>query len=172
MGKITLILGGARSGKSTCALNLAGKKKKVAFIATGQGLDREMRERILKHQQARPKNWKTFEEPRNLTALVSGIGDDFDCIIIDCLTLLVANLILAKDKEKAILEKFKVLLFQLRRKKAKVILVANEVGLGIVPVSKLGREFRDIAGRINQLAAKEAKEVYFITAGIPLKIKG
>ncbi|MFA5176821.1 MAG: bifunctional adenosylcobinamide kinase/adenosylcobinamide-phosphate guanylyltransferase [Candidatus Omnitrophota bacterium] len=172
MGKITLILGGARSGKSTCALNLAGKKKKVAFIATGQGLDREMRERILKHQQARPKNWKTFEEPKNLSALVSGMGDNFDCIIIDCLTLLVANLILAKNKEKAILEKFKVLLSQLSRKKAKVILVANEVGLGIVPVSKLGREFRDIAGRINQLAAKESAEVYFITAGIPLKIKG
>jgi len=172
MGKITLILGGARSGKSTCALNLAGKKKKVAFIATGQGLDREMRERILKHQQARPKNWKTFEEPKNLSALVSGMGDNFDCIIIDCLTLLVANLILAKNKEKAILEKFKVLLSQLRRKKAKVILVANEVGLGIVPVSKLGREFRDIAGRINQLAAKESGEVYFINAGIPLKIKG
>jgi adenosylcobinamide kinase/adenosylcobinamide-phosphate guanylyltransferase len=172
MGKITLILGGARSGKSTYALNLAGKKKKVAFIATGQGLDREMRERILKHRQARPKNWKTFEEPRDLTALISGMGDDFDCIIIDCLTLLVANLILAKDKEKAILEKFKALLFQLRRKKAKVVLVANEVGLGIVPVSKLGREFRDIAGRINQLAAKEAGKVYFITAGIPLKIKG
>jgi len=172
MGKITLILGGARSGKSTCALNLAKKKKKVAFIATGQGLDREMRERILKHQQARPKNWKTFEEPKNLTALISRIGDDFDCIIIDCLTLLIANLILAKNKEKAILEKFKVLLSRLRRKKAKVILVTNEVGLGIVPVSKLGREFRDIAGRINQLAAKESGEVYFIAAGIPLKIKG
>ena len=172
MGKLTLILGGARSGKSAYALILAGKKKKVAFVATCQGLDKEMRERILKHQKARPKHWKTFEEPRDLVALIARLGNGFDCIIIDCLTLLVSNLILAKHKEKAILEKCATLLSRLSKKKAKIILVSNEVGLGIVPVTKLGRNFRDIAGKINQLAGKEAKEVYFLAAGIPLKIKG
>jgi len=172
MGKLTLILGGARSGKSTYALSLAGKRKKVAFIATCQGLDKEMQERILKHQKARPKHWKTFEEPRNPAALIARIGNGFDCIIIDCLTLLVSNLILAKNKEKAILEKCAALLFCLRKNKAKVILVSNEVGLGIVPLTKLGRNFRDIAGKVNQLAAKEADEVIFSVSGIPLKIKG
>ncbi|MFA5149839.1 MAG: bifunctional adenosylcobinamide kinase/adenosylcobinamide-phosphate guanylyltransferase [Candidatus Omnitrophota bacterium] len=172
MGKITLVLGGARSGKSTYALSLPGKKKKVAFIATGEGLDREMRERILKHQKARPKDWKTFEEPRDLTALIARIGDNYGCIIVDCLTLLISNLILAKDKEKTIREKCAAWLLQLEKKKAKIILVANEVGLGIVPLTKLGRDFRDVAGRINQLAAQEAQEFYLIAAGIPLKIKG
>lgn len=171
MGKITLILGGARSGKSTYALTLAKKKKKVAFIATSQGLDKEMRERILKHKASRPKNWKTFEEPEDLAGLIARIGNGFDCIIIDCLTLWVSNLILSGVKEKNTLEKFAASLSQLSRKKANVILVSNEVGLGIVPTTRLGREFRDTAGRINQLAAKEAKEVYFIAAGIPLKIK-
>ncbi|MDD2679456.1 MAG: bifunctional adenosylcobinamide kinase/adenosylcobinamide-phosphate guanylyltransferase [Candidatus Omnitrophica bacterium] len=172
MGKVILILGGARSGKSTYALSLAGKNKQVAFIATGQGLDREMRGRILRHQEARPRHWKTFEEPRDLAALITRIGNGFDCIIIDCLTLLVSNLILAKHKEKVILEKCAALFLRLSRKKAKVILVSNEVGSGIVPLTKLGRDFRDIAGKVNQLAAKEAKEVYFLSAGIPLKIKG
>ncbi|MDD5027343.1 MAG: bifunctional adenosylcobinamide kinase/adenosylcobinamide-phosphate guanylyltransferase [Candidatus Omnitrophica bacterium] len=172
MGKITLVLGGVRSGKSAYALSLAGKKKKVAFIATGEGLDKEMRERILKHQKTRPKDWETFEEPRDLTALIARIGDDYDCIIVDCLTLLISNLILAKDKEKAIRGKCAAWLLQLEKKKAKIILVANEVGLGLVPLTKLGRDFRDIAGRINQLAAQEAQEVYLLAAGIPLKIKG
>jgi len=172
MGKIILILGGARSGKSTYALTLAGKNKKVAFIATCQGLDQEMRSRISKHQKARPKNWKTFEEPRDLTGLIANMGNGFDCIIIDCLTLLASNLILSGHREKDILNNFTGLLAQLKKNKARVIMVSNEVGLGIVPLNKISRNFRDIAGRINQAAAKEAQEVYFITAGIPLRIKG
>ncbi|MFA5096091.1 MAG: bifunctional adenosylcobinamide kinase/adenosylcobinamide-phosphate guanylyltransferase [Candidatus Omnitrophota bacterium] len=171
MGKIILILGGARSGKSTHALNLAKMQKKVAFIATCQGLDREMRERILKHQESRPKHWRTFEEPRELTELLSRIGNSFDCIIIDCLTLLVSNLVLSGFKEEEVLVKIKDSLAQLRRKKAKVIIVSNEVGLGIVPANRLGRRFRDIAGKANQCAAREADEVVFIASGIPLQLK-
>lgn len=172
MGKIILVLGGARSGKSAYALSLAGKNKKVAFIATCQGLDNEMQERILKHQKARPKEWKTFEEPRDLAGLIARIGNDFDCIIIDCLTLLVSNLILNGDKEKEIFNGFAGLLAQIKKKRAGVIMVSNEVGLGIVPANRLGRIFRDTAGRINQIAGKEAQEVHFLVAGIPLKIKG
>ncbi|MDD5692026.1 MAG: bifunctional adenosylcobinamide kinase/adenosylcobinamide-phosphate guanylyltransferase [Candidatus Omnitrophica bacterium] len=172
MGKITLILGGARSGKSTYALSLAKKYKKVAFIATCQGLDKEMRERIMLHKESRPKNWETFEEPRDLVKLSGKINNTFDCILIDCLTLLVSNLILTGDKQDKIIKKITALLSALARKKAKIILVSNEVGLGLVPSNKLGREFRDIAGRVNQLVADKADEVFFTVSGIALKIKG
>ncbi|MDD5156258.1 MAG: bifunctional adenosylcobinamide kinase/adenosylcobinamide-phosphate guanylyltransferase, partial [Candidatus Omnitrophica bacterium] len=153
------------------AAGLAGKYKKVAFIATCQGLDKEMKERILKHRGCRPKDWITFEEPKGLKALLSGMGNAFDCIIIDCLTLLVSNLILSKHKEKKILNIAAGILEELKKKKAKAIIVSNEVGLGIVPVSKLGRDFRDIAGKVNQIIAQEADKVIFMVAGVPLKVK-
>lgn len=172
MKKITLILGGARSGKSTYALSLAKKYKKVAFIATCQGLDKEMRERIRLHKESRPKHWETFEEPRDLTRLLEQINNSFDCILIDCLTLLVSNLVLAGDKQEQILKKITELLSVLDKKKAMIILVSNEVGLGLVPVNKLGREFRDIAGKINQIAASKADKVLFMAAGLPMNIKG
>ena len=172
MGRITLILGGARSGKSTHAVSLAKKHKKVAFIATCQPLDKEMQERILLHKEARPKNWETFEEPRDMGGLLGKIGNEFDCIIIDCLTLLISNLILGGHKEEDILEKIKAIAANLRKKKAKIIIVSNEVGLGIVPANRLGRDFRDIAGKVNQMVAKIADEVLFVVSGVPLKIKG
>lgn len=172
MGKITLILGGARSGKSNYALSLAKKYKKVAFIATCQGLDKEMQERIILHKKARPKYWKTFEEPKELAKLIGELSNGFDCILIDCLTLLVSNLILAKDKQEQVIEKIKKLLFVLSKEKTRIIIVSNEVGLGLVPVNKLGREFRDIAGKINQIVAGKADEVLFMVAGLPMNIKG
>lgn len=172
MGKITFILGGARSGKSVLASKMAKRYTKVAFIATGQALDKEMKERILLHQKQRPGRWKTFEEPRNLNKLLSGIGDAFGCILIDCLTLLTSNLILARYKKEEIFKRIEAMLAILKKKKARVIIVSNEVGLGLVPVNKLGRDFRDVAGRVNQIAAKEAGEVFFMVSGIPIKIKG
>ena len=172
MSKIIFILGGARSGKSTYALSLAKKYRKVAFVATCQPLDKEMQERIRLHKEARPGYWKTFEEPRDLNFLLIKMGNTFDCILIDCLTLLVSNLILAGYKKEEILEKIEAMLAILRKQKAKVIMVSNEVGLGLVPANKLGRDFRDIAGKVNQTAAKQANEVFFTISGIPMKIKG
>lgn len=171
MNKVILILGGARSGKSSFALTLAKRYKKVAFIATGQGLDQEMRQRIKLHKETRPKHWETFEEPRELVKLLGKMNNNIDCIVIDCLTLLVSNLILAGNNQKQIIDKVQELLLILNKKKVRIILVANEVGLGLVPVNKLGREFRDIAGRVNQLVAKCASGVFFTVSGIPLKIK-
>jgi adenosylcobinamide kinase/adenosylcobinamide-phosphate guanylyltransferase len=171
MNKITLIIGGARSGKSSYALRLAKKYKKVAFIATCLGLDKEMRERIKLHKESRPKYWETFEEPKELAGLISKFNNGFDCILIDCLTLLVSNLILSGNSQQQILKKIEELLFILNKKKSRVILVSNEVGLGLVPVNKLGRDFRDVAGRVNQIVAKNADEVFLVVAGIPLKIK-
>ncbi len=171
MNKITLILGGARSGKSSYALSLAKRYKKVAFIATCQGLDKEMRERIKLHKEARPKHWETFEEPRELAKLIEKLNNSFDCIIIDCLTLLVSNLILFANSQEQIIEKVQELLLILNKKKARIILVSNEVGLGLVPANKLGREFRDIAGKVNQIVANRADDVLFMAAGLPLNIK-
>lgn len=170
MSKIIFILGGARSGKSTYALCLAKKYRKTAFIATCQPLDKEMRERIRLHKEARPKHWKTFEEPLDVGPLLEKIGNEFDCIVIDCLTLLVSNLILGGYKEEGIFEKIKAMLASLKKKKARVIMVSNEVGLGLVPANKLGRDFRDAAGKVNQIIAKEANEVFFIISGMPLKL--
>lgn len=172
MSKLTLILGGARSGKSSYALTLAKKYKKVAFIATCQGLDQEMRRRIKLHKESRPKHWETFEEPRDLVKLSKEIHDRFDCIVIDCLTLLVSNLLLAKKSQEQIIDQVQELLLILKKKKSRVIMVSNEVGLGLVPVNKLGREFRDIAGKINQIIASKAGEVLFLAVGLPMKLKG
>ncbi|MDD5044546.1 MAG: bifunctional adenosylcobinamide kinase/adenosylcobinamide-phosphate guanylyltransferase [Candidatus Omnitrophica bacterium] len=171
MGKITLVLGGARSGKSTYALGLAKKYKRVAFIATAQALDKEMRQRIKKHRVLRPPHWVTFERDEDIIPALENIGNDFDCVIIDCLTLWVSNLLLTKNKEEKIMREALKMLAQLEKMKIRSILVSNEVGLGLVPVHELGRKFRDVAGRVNQLAAREADEVFFTVSGIPVKVK-
>jgi len=172
MAKITFILGGARSGKSSYALKLAGEYGgKVAFVATCQPLDSEMKKRIGRHKESRPGHWQTFEEPKDAASLLKKIGAKFDTIIIDCLTLMICNLMMEKRKEDAIEKKFKDMLNVLDIIKAQVIIVSNEVGLGIVPGNKLGRGFRDIAGRINQIMAAKADNVFFLISGIPLKIK-
>jgi len=172
MGKITFILGGARSGKSHYALEIAQKRhKKVAFIATCEPLDKEMQRRIRAHQKNRPSYFRTFEEPRDIYGLLKKINSEFGLIVIDCLTLWVSNLLLNGMKEREIVEEMKKIVDALKKAKAKSIIVSNEVGLGIVPRDKLSRDFRDIAGRINQLVAREAKEVIFMISGLPLKIK-
>lgn len=172
MSKIILILGGVRSGKSTYAVNLAKKYKKVAFIATGQPLDKEMKKRIAIHKKLRPKNWQTFEEPKDIYGLLKKIKSKFELIIVDCVTLWVSNLLLKGRKEKELVDEAQKTLDLLKNTKAKVVIVSNEVGLGIVPRNKLARDFRDITGKINQLVAREAKEVIFMVSGLPLKIKG
>jgi adenosylcobinamide kinase/adenosylcobinamide-phosphate guanylyltransferase len=170
MAKITLILGGARSGKSTYALKLAAEKN-VAFIATCQGLDKEMRERIRFHKMSRPKHWQTNEEPYALPEAISRISNKFDCLIIDCLTLWVSNLILKKKSLRYIEGEIIKTIKLLKKSKAKAIIVSNEVGLGIIPVNKLSRNFRDIAGKVNQIVAGGSDEVVFMVSGIPWRIK-
>lgn len=172
MGKITLILGGARSGKSNFAVELAKKtSNKVAFIATCKPQDREMKQRVFLHQKSRPKNWRTFEAGEDVSSLLKKINGEFEVLIIDCLTLLVSNLMLIRFKEKAINNKVNKMLELLAKINAKSIIVSNELGLGIVPENKLARDFRDIAGRMNQIVAGNSDEVFLLTAGIPLKIK-
>ncbi|MDD4955949.1 MAG: bifunctional adenosylcobinamide kinase/adenosylcobinamide-phosphate guanylyltransferase [Candidatus Omnitrophica bacterium] len=173
MGKIIFILGGARSGKSTFSLKLAkdSGKDKVAFIATGEPRDREMKKRISLHKLVRPKGFKTFEEPYNLSGLLKKISPGFDVIIVDCLTLFASNLMLKKTSEEKIINEIDSALKTARKMNAKIIFVSNEVGLGIVPHTKLGRVFRDVAGKVNQVVAKNADSVFFMVSGLPWRIK-
>ena len=173
MGKITFILGGARSGKSQLAVKMAnGKNAKVAFIATCLPLDKEMKERIEVHKKSRPSHWKTFEAPNDIVFLLKDIDSRFDIIIIDCLTLLISNLLSEGLVDKAIEENVDKILKQLKAVKSRSIIVSNEVGLGIVPDNELGRRFRDLAGRVNQMVAGKADDVFFMASGLPLKMKG
>lgn len=169
--KITFIIGGARSGKSEYALSLASKAKNVAFIATGQALDGEMAGRIKLHKKARPKNWQTFEEPANVSSLLKNIPSGYDMVIIDCMTLLVSNLLLKKIDAGAIEKEAASMMNELNRRRGKAIVVSNEVGLGIVPGNKLSRNFRDIAGRVNRIVAEKSARVVFVVSGIPWRIK-
>jgi len=172
MGKLILILGGARSGKSRFAVNLAKKYGgKVSFIATCLPKDLEMNSRIRIHKKARPSHWQTFEEPEDLPLLLKRIGAKSKVIIIDCLTLWVSNLLLKGFSENNIEGKINEILRSLSKIKAKFIVVSNEVGLGIVPKNKLARNFRDIAGKINQIVAGKSDNIFFMVAGIPLKME-
>lgn len=172
MGKITFIIGGTRSGKSAFALKEACEDRgKVAFLATCNPSDVEMKKRVALHKKGRPGHWKTFEEPLEPELLLKKIGTKFDFIIIDCLTLLVSNLMLEGFKEEAIQYRIKKMLDVLKGIKAQAVIVSNEVGLGIVPENKLARHFRDVAGRANQLVAEKSERVFFLVSGLPWRIK-
>lgn len=166
-----LILGGARSGKSALAGRRAAESgSRVVWIATAQALDAEMVERIACHRAERPPHWRTVEEPLHLAAVLRRHAADDACVVVDCLTLWLTNLLLAEDA--ALLEReTAVLLDALPVLPGEVILVANEVGLGIVPENALARHFRDEAGRLNQRVAALCEKVTFVAAGLPLTLK-
>ena len=178
--KIVLITGGVRSGKSSFAEKLAGNiGRKVTFIATAQALDEEMTDRIAKHQSNRPKHWETHEEPYQVAQVIQKVGEKTEVVLIDCLTLLVSNLMqdYREDASNNILAKniiiqIKKIVRESLQCSATVIIVSNEVGLGLVPANPMGRFFRDILGQANQIIGADADRVYFMTAGIPLLIKG
>lgn len=173
MKKTILITGGCRSGKSRYALklaeNLPGKKY---FLATAQPLDDEMDERIKKHRQERGKDWVTFEEPLNLAAVFKKLDDDPQSVLIlDCLTLWISNLLMESTPQEKIMGYVNELLDYCSRFQGTLICITNEVGAGIVPENALGREFRDLAGEINQRVADRFDEVILTVSGIPVKIK-
>ena len=175
--KYILILGGVRSGKSRFAQELAEKlSNKVLFIATGEPLDEEMRARIDEHKKARPKSWRTLEIPTNIGKQLEIEIGDAEVVIIDCLTLLVSNQLGEEldylKAEKRVLAEINELIACMDKLNASFIIVSNEVGTGLVPETRLGRLYRDLLGKANQLIAQRANEVYFTIAGIPVKIKG
>lgn len=170
MTRSTFILGGARSGKSALAEKLARESGLLLhYIATGQAWDAEMRERIGQHQNRRGPEWTTIEAPIELTCAITPLDFDDNAILIDCLTLWVTNLMMA---ERDLHEAFERLASAIAGAKAHIFIVSNEVGLGIVPDNAMARAFRDHAGRLHQKIAAVADEVYFVAAGLPLKMKG
>lgn len=173
MQKFIFILGGVRSGKSRYAIELAKSlSREVAYIATCTNPDKEMEARIKLHRKVRPKYWKIVEESRDISFALNKLKNKYDAVIIDCLGLLVSNLLSDDLKDGEILKNVKKLVQDISNNRATTILVSNEVGSGIVPENLLARRFRDLLGLANQLFAKEADEVVLMQSGLPLKIKG
>ncbi len=167
---LTLILGGARSGKSSLAEHLVEAAGGGIYLATAEAHDAEMSERILLHRERRGELWHTLEEPLDLAgALREGNKLGKGPVLVDCLTLWLSNLMAA---QKDIAQETDALISTLNEIDAPVIMVSNEVGLGIVPDNALARSFRDEAGRLNQQLAGVADRVVFVAAGLPLQLKG
>lgn len=171
MRKVVFILGGARSGKSTFALQEASViEGKKAFIATAEAFDDEMRLRIEKHKEERGTDWITHEEPLLISTLLQNIRDSYPVILVDCLTLWVSNIMHAgldfNDEAARLVDIIS------QKHPALIYIVSNEVGMGLVPDTELGREYRDNIGLLNRKVAEAATDVYFMAAGIPMKIKG
>lgn len=186
MKKTILVTGGARSGKSAFAEKMAEDiGTEILYIATAIPFDEEMKDRIKKHQIQRPKHWKTVEMYSDFGKLFN--EDAFhscDCLLLDCVTIMVTNLMMASEEdfdhcsheridevEDRIHEEIKKLIELCQVNEKKLIMVTNELGMGLVPVSRFSRIFRDIAGRINQDVAQKADEVYLTVSGIPMKLK-
>jgi len=170
---VTLVLGGVRSGKSRWALEFAAKAARVAYIATAQPLDAEMVEKIRRHREERPSHWQTIEEPLQLGQVLAQNAALFDVMLIDCLTIFVANLLETVESDPFSIERhFAGVLDALRVSPASVVLVSNEVGSGVVPAYPAGRRFRDALGELNQRVAAIADNVVLLVAGLPLALKG
>jgi len=169
---ITLVLGGARSGKSHYAQSLVTGAGRVAFIATAEALDPEMRQRIARHLAERPASWTTLEAPIALEDAILQCSGSFDYILVDCLTLWVSNLMTAEggDSDRVFMRAAR-LCDALRQVTSPVVLVSNEVGSGIVPVSDAGRLYQDLLGGVNQRVAAVADRVLLLVAGYPLTVK-
>lgn len=170
--RLALILGGARSGKSALAQKLAeGLGAPLLFLATAGAHDAEMAARIARHQEERGPAWETREVPLALSAAIQEAQGGFRAILVDCLTLWLTNLLLRDPEEASLTDALNRLHDAAAQTVTPLILVSNEVGLGIVPDNPLARRFRDLAGRLNQRLAAQADLVVFTVAGLPLMVK-
>jgi adenosylcobinamide kinase / adenosylcobinamide-phosphate guanylyltransferase len=168
----TLILGGARSGKSALAERLASASgREVVYVATAQAGDEEMARRIAHHRARRPASWHSVEEPLALAAALQAHARADRCLLVDCLTLWLSNLLADAEPERFERERA-ALLAVLPALPGEIVLVSNEVGLGIVPLGELTRRFVDEAGRLHQALAASCERVLFVAAGLPLALKG
>lgn len=178
-GKIVLVTGGARSGKSAFAEKyVAALGGKIAYIATAETLDDEMKARVAIHRARRSAAWRTFEAPRGAAPVLAEAAAGSAAVLFDCLTVYVANLLLdpaapatPQERHDRIRAEIAALVAAARAAAATVVFVTNEVGAGIVPENALAREYRDLAGLANQQIAAAADEVYLVVSGIPVDIK-
>ena len=170
--ELLLVLGGARSGKSTWALRYTEERyTSYLFMATAQTLDGEMEERVKRHKETRGPQWGLLEEPLEIAKALIDNCKGFEAVLLDCLTVWLSNVLLDKGEElvdeyvRTLLEAFKIA-------EQSIIMVSNEVGMGIIPDNPLGRKFRDLAGHLNQEIAKTADKVILTVAGLPVYLKG
>ena len=183
MLKSILVTGGARSGKSHFAQQLALESdESVLFVATAEAGDEEMRQRIEEHRQQRPTAWRTLETPTHVGNQIPKVIAEAKTVIIDCITLLISNILSRYSEhidkvtdalrlEKEVVAEISELIRCMDQMQASFIIVTNEVGLGLVPANEIGRLYRDLLGKANQMLARRADEVYLMVAGIPLLIK-
>lgn len=185
MGKIIFVTGGARSGKSTFAESYCTENgKNLGYIATAEALDEEMKDRIKKHQIQRGGSWSTYEKPLKIEDYITDIMNSHEFVLLDCITMYISNMMFkdnldfenisvekANEIEVEINNSIVAILEKTKKSKGNLVLVSNELGLGIVPANKLSRIYRDYVGRANQICAKYADEVYFVVSSIPMKIK-
>ena len=168
---LCFVLGGARSGKSRLALKLAGQAVPRAFVATAEAGDEEMAARIRRHQRERDPSWETQEIPIDVSGWTATRGPAYKTVVIDCLTLWLANLLGSGMQASQVLSRVDDLMKSVRMVPGTVVLVSNEVGLGIVPGDAATRQFRDCAGAMNQRVAEAADAVYLSVSGLPVKLK-
>jgi adenosylcobinamide kinase/adenosylcobinamide-phosphate guanylyltransferase len=191
MGKLILILGGARSGKSSFAEQRARELggENVLYVATSESKDEEMQQRVAKHRAERPAGWSTLESPRNVAQALRHERSSARVVLLDCMTFLVANHLMdaaAPEEnpfdalradpfdpqiEAGVVREVEALVAYVQESDVELLVVSNEVGLGVVPPYELGRAYRDILGRANQILARHADEVQLLIAGIPMKVK-
>ena len=191
MGKLVLLLGGARSGKSSYAEQKAREwgADNVLYVATSETKDDEMRLRVQRHQAARPSTWTTLEAPREVASAIRASNSSAPVILLDCITFLVSNYLMAASEpaddpfgppssdpfeeaiESAIRADVKDLADYAHERDVSMLVVSNEVGMGLVPAYDLGRAYRDLLGRANQDLARQADEVYLLIAGLPMRLK-
>lgn len=184
--KIITVLGGARSGKSTFAQELVEKlARPTVYIATAQNKDEEMAERILQHQAARPKTWRTIEAPYDLAAAIEENSSKDTVILVDCVTLFLSNLLLRnlgdlgtednprlpQSLEVELLKAMGEVVLAAQSSASLVVFVSNEIGSGVVPLYHSARMYRDIVGKANQLLARYSQKVFYVYGGIPLDLK-
>ena len=182
MGELKLILGGARSGKSAEAVRMARERGsgKVLYVATAEPGDDEMRFRIEKHRAERPARWHTLEAPYNVGQAIGRQPDGYATIIVDCITLLVSNLMVGRPDpyadavQKSVVEEIAAIVQAAKAmpSASQMIIVSNEVGTGLAPLTPLGRAFRDLVGQANQTLATAADRAVLMVAGLALLLKG
>jgi adenosylcobinamide kinase/adenosylcobinamide-phosphate guanylyltransferase len=174
--RFLFIVGGASSGKSEAALRLAaegmGRTARRAFVATGEGLDEEMAMKIARHRQSRSSAWETAEVPLDLSAWFEQQGKKYRVILVDCLTMWLSNQCERGAKDQDVIDETKMLLRAIRRNVARVVLVSNELGMGLIPADRQSRRFRELAGAVNRLVAEAADDAYFVVSGMLVPLKG